>query len=234
MRTAMIGLGSMGLPMAKHMVNKGFHVYGYDVSSEAMAQAAQFGIEPIDNLEELAQRAEVVLVMVQTDQQVEEIVRNSGFISALQRDSVICIASSISPYACQELELFVAEKGIGLLDTPVVLGQEAANNGTLTVLAGGQEQWVKKAEPVLMAFGSKVFHVGESGAGQVAKTANNLLLWTTMVGNYEVLQLTKRLGVDTGRLIEALMHSSGANWSLSRWGKSTGKWSEKDMDVALE
>jgi 3-hydroxyisobutyrate dehydrogenase-like beta-hydroxyacid dehydrogenase len=123
---------------------------------------------------------------------------------------------------------------VGLLDTPVVLGQEAANNGTLTIFVGGEERWLQKAQPVLASFGQKIFHIGDIGAGQVAKTANNLLLWTCLVGNYEVLSLARNLEVDVPRLIDALMHSSGANWSLSRWGKSTGKWAAKDMDVALD
>lgn len=234
MKTAVIGLGSMGLPMAKHMVNKGFQVYGYDINQEALEQAALAGVEIIQSLPEIGKRAEVVVIMVQTDQQVVDIFKSSGLLDTLAKDSVICVASSISPFTCRELEQLAAEKGIGLLDTPVVLGQEAANNGTLTVLVGGEEQWLRKAEPVLLAFGEKVFHIGSSGAGQVAKTANNLLLWTCMVGNFEVLTLSKNLDVDPHRLIEALMHSSGANWSLSRWGKSTGKWSEKDMDVAID
>ena len=125
-------------------------------------------------------------------------------------------------------------KGIGVLDCPVVLGQEAADNGTLTSYVGGEEQWVTRARPVLAAFGAEVLHLGPVGAGQIAKTINNMLLWACMVANFEALTLAKRLGADVPRLIEALGHGSGANWSLSRWGKSTGKWAEKDMDVALE
>ena len=73
-----------------------------------------------------------------------------------------------------------------------------------------------------------------SGTGQIAKTINNMLLWACMAANFESLTLAKKLGADIPRLIEALGHGSGANWSLSRWGKSTGKWAEKDMDVALD
>jgi 3-hydroxyisobutyrate dehydrogenase-like beta-hydroxyacid dehydrogenase len=79
-----------------------------------------------------------------------------------------------------------------------------------------------------------VLHVGDVGAGQITKSINNMLLWSCMVANFECLTFAKKLGVDVPRLIEALGHGSGANWSLSRWGKSTGKWAEKDMDVALE
>ena len=92
----------------------------------------------------------------------------------------------------------------------------------------------ERAQPVLAAFGAKALHLGPVGSGQIAKTINNMLLWACMAANFEALTLAKRSGVDLAALIEALRHGSGANWSLSRWGKSTGKWAEKDMDVALE
>ena len=86
---------------------------------------------------------------------------------------------------------------------------------------------------MLGAFGRDVLHLGASGNGQIAKTINNLLLWACMTANFEALTLAKQLGADVPRLVAALGQGSGANWSLARWGKSTGKWSEKDMDVAL-
>ena len=91
-----------------------------------------------------------------------------------------------------------------------------------------------RARPVLAAFSRQVLHLGDVGSGQLAKTINNMLLWAAMAANFEALTLAKQLGADIPRLVEALGHGSGANWSLSRWGKSTGKWAEKDMDVALE
>ena len=87
---------------------------------------------------------------------------------------------------------------------------------------------------MLAAFSARVLHLGPVGTGQIAKTINNMLLWACMAANFEALTLAKKLGADIPRLIEALGHGSGANWSLSRWGKSTGKWAEKDMDVALD
>jgi len=165
---------------------------------------------------------------------VRDVVLSSGLVEKLGRGAVICIASSVSPALCRELAHAAATKGIGVLDTPVVLGQEAANNGTLTIYVGGEEQWFERARPVLAAFGRQVLYLGGSGNGQIAKTINNMLLWACMCANFETLTLAKELGADIPRLVAALGQGSGANWSLSRWGKSTGKWAEKDMDVALE
>src|SRR5262249_55059893 len=98
----------------------------------------------------------------------------------------------------------------------------------------GGERGVGGARRVLAAFSAEVLHLGPVGSGQIAKTINNMLLWACMAANFEALTLAKGLGADIPRLVEALGRGSGANWSLSRWGKSTGKRAEKDMDVALE
>jgi 3-hydroxyisobutyrate dehydrogenase-like beta-hydroxyacid dehydrogenase len=232
--TGIIGLGAMGHQMARHMVLKGFSVTGYDVAPEAMSRAMAAGIKPVASPADVGANTEVVVVMVATDAQVEDVVTRSGLLDKLAKGSVICISSSTSPETARELEAICAKRGIGLLDTPVVLGQEAADNGTLTVFCGGDARAFEKAKPVLSAFGANVMHVGASGMGQLTKTTNNMLLWACMAANYEVLSFAKKMGADIPKLIVALQHSSGANWSLERWGRGTGKWAEKDMDVALE
>jgi 3-hydroxyisobutyrate dehydrogenase-like beta-hydroxyacid dehydrogenase len=233
-RTGVIGLGAMGLQMARHMAAKGFAVAGCDLLPDANARAKEHGVTICGSVAEVGAHAEVVIVMVATDEQVRDVVLSSGLLDQLAPRSVVCIASSVSPELCRELEASAARRGIGILDTPVVLGQEAANNGTLTVYVGGADAAFARAQPVLMAFGRQVLHLGACGNGQIAKTINNLLLWACMAANFEALGLAKKLGADVPRLVAALGQGSGANWSLSRWGKSTGKWSEKDMDVALE
>jgi len=232
-KVAMIGLGAMGLQMARHMAAKGLVVRGYDIDAAALARAGALAIATAASAAEAADGADIAIVMVQTDAQVEDVVR-SGMLERLARGAVICIASSVAPETCRRMAALAAPHGIGILDTPVVLGQEAASNGTLTVYVGGDEAAFTRALPALQAFGSRVLHLGPLGAGQIAKTINNLLLWACMCANMEALTLAKTLGVDVPRLVEALGHGSGANWSLSRWGKSTGKWAEKDMDVALD
>jgi 3-hydroxyisobutyrate dehydrogenase-like beta-hydroxyacid dehydrogenase len=233
-KTGVIGLGAMGLQMARHMAAKGFEVYGADIDPDAMHRASAHGVHPCGSAAEVGERAEIIVVMVATDGQVEEVIHASGLLDRLRPGAVVCIASSVAPQTCRDLAALAAARGIGVIDTPVVLGQEAANNGELTVYAGGEEHWVEQATPALRAFSRKVIHVGAIGSGQIAKTMNNLLLWANMCANFEVLTLAKALGADVPKLIEALGHGSGANWSLSRWGKGTGKWAEKDMDVALD
>jgi 3-hydroxyisobutyrate dehydrogenase-like beta-hydroxyacid dehydrogenase len=231
-RTGMIGLGAMGLQMAHHMAKKGFDVSGFDVSAEVMTKAKAKGIATLGSSADVGSKAEVVMIMVATGEQVEEVITGS-LLNKLAPGSVICIASSVSPELCQRMAKLAAEKGCGVLDKPVVLGQEAADNGELIIYTGGEDKWVERAKPALESFG-RVMHLGGVGTGQIAKTINNLLLWACMCANFEALTFAKKIGADIPKLIAALGEGSGANWSLSRWGKSTGKWAEKDMDVALE
>jgi 3-hydroxyisobutyrate dehydrogenase-like beta-hydroxyacid dehydrogenase len=233
-RAGVIGLGAMGLQMARHMVAKGFEVAGFDIDIDAMRRAVGHGVKTCLSAAQVGEHADVVVVMVATDDQIDEVIAQSGLLDRLQRGSVICIASSCAPETCRRMETIAAAKNIGVIDCPVVLGQEAANNGTVTSYVGGEEKWVARARPVLAAFSAQVLHLGPIGSGQIAKIINNLLLWACMAANFEALTLAKQLGADVPRLVAALSHGSGANWSLSRWGKSTGKWAAKDMDVALE
>jgi 3-hydroxyisobutyrate dehydrogenase-like beta-hydroxyacid dehydrogenase len=230
-RTGVIGLGAMGLQMARHMAAKGFDVRGHDIDAAAMGRAREQKLKTA-SAAEVAGHAEVVIVMVATDDQVRDVTRQ--LLDHLAGGAVICIASSVAPETCRELGALAAKRDVGVLDTPVVLGQEAANNGTLTIYVGGMEQAFERAKPVLAAFGAKVLHLGGPGSGQIAKTINNMLLWACMTANMEALTLARELGADIPRLVAALNDGSGANWSLSRWGKSTGKWATKDMDVALK
>ena len=218
-----IGLGAMGHQFARHMKSKGFKVSGYDVSKEMCAKAKGIGVEVCASPAEVGARSDVVVIMVATDEQVEDVIGKDGLLQAMKPGSVICIASSVHPDTCRRIEKDAAGRKVGILDAPVVLGQEAADNGTCTTFVGGDESLLEKAHPVLAAYSANVLHVGPSGSGQITKMINNLLLWSCIAANYESLTLARKMGVDIPKLIEALKFSSGANWSLARWGKSTGK-----------
>lgn len=229
-----IGLGAMGHQMAKHMAAKGVQVIGYDVLKAANDAAATEGVRIVPDIAALGREVDVAHVIVQTDAQVLEVIHDHGLLAAMRPGSVICIASSVTPEVCKTLEAEAAERGVGVLDTTLILGQRAANEGRLTIFVGGKAETLAKARAHLECFGRNIHHLGPSGAGQVGKTCNNMLLWACICANYEALSLARKMELDIPKLIAALADSSGANNSLSRWGQSTGKWAEKDMDVALE
>src|SRR3954452_23827715 len=151
-RTGVICLGATGVQMARHMVSKGFDVTGYDIDLDAMRRAIEQGATTCLSAAQVGDHADVVIVMVASDQQVEEVVAQSGLLDRLQTGSVICIASSCAPETCRRMEDIAAPHGIGVLDCPVVLGQEAANNGTVTCYVGGEERWLARARPVAGGF----------------------------------------------------------------------------------
>lgn len=229
-----IGLGAMGHQMARHMVKGGITVTGYDVAPEAGAKAEGEGVTLAAGIPELGATVDVAHVIVQTDKQVVEVIEDHGLLAAMKPGSVICIASSVAPDTCAEISAYAAERDIAVLDTTLILGQRAADEGRLTLFVGGEAEVLEKVRPQLECFGRKIHHLGPVGCGQVGKTANNMLLWACICANFEALSLAKRMGLDIPTLITALADSSGANNSLSRWGQSTGRWAEKDMDVALE
>jgi 3-hydroxyisobutyrate dehydrogenase-like beta-hydroxyacid dehydrogenase len=175
-RAGVIGLGAMGLQMARHMAAKGLDVAGYDIDVDAMRRASDLGVKTCLSCAQVGDHAEVVIVMVATDRQVEEVIAQSGLLDRLDGGSVICIASSCAPETCRRMEEVAAARGIGVLDCPVVLGQEAANSGTVTCYVGGEQRWLDRARPVLAAFSAQVLHLGPVGTGQIAKTVNNMLL----------------------------------------------------------
>jgi len=154
-RAGVIGLGAMGLQMARHMVAKGFDVAGYDIDVDAMGRASDLGVKTCLSAAQVGDHAEVVIVMVATDRQVEEVIAQSGLLDRLDGGSVICIASSCAPETCRRMEEVAAARGIGVLDCPVVMGQEAANNGTVTCYVGGEGRWLERARPVLAAFSAR-------------------------------------------------------------------------------
>src|SRR6266568_4867660 len=138
-RTGVIGLGAMGLQIGRHMALKGFEVSGYDISAEAAKKAAGHGVRICASVTDVGKNAQVVFVMVANDEQIHDVIERSGLLDVLARGSVIAIASSCSPETCRALAKLAARKGIGIVDVPLVLGQEAMDNGQVVAYVGGDD-----------------------------------------------------------------------------------------------
>jgi 3-hydroxyisobutyrate dehydrogenase-like beta-hydroxyacid dehydrogenase len=231
MKVAVVGTGEMGLAMAGHMLDGGHEVSGFDVNAERLAAAAERGIKPAGDLAELSE-AEVFILVVATDQQVIDVCETLSASAA--KGSIIAVAATISPETMQKLGPKLREKGIGLVDAPVVYGASGARSGTLLSLCGGSEEDVERIRPVMMCYSREVVCVGPLGAGQIAKSCNNLLHWVHCVANYETLLIAKRYGIDAQRMREILLLCPGTNGTLARWDSTRFTWQEKDMDVTLE
>lgn len=233
MKAAFIGVGAMGRAMAGHAVRAGHAVTVSDIDPEAMAAARADGLTTADRLEDLTAGTEVFVVVVATDAQSRAV--TEGLLAAgAPQGSVIAVAATNHPDTMAELSATCAARGVGFIDAPVVYGMQGAKEGNLGTLCGGRAEHVETARPVLASYSRFVEHVGGIGAGQLAKTCNNMLHWAACVANYEVLLLAKRYGVDAQRMREILLQCPGKNITLERWDTTRFTWHEKDMDVALE
>jgi 3-hydroxyisobutyrate dehydrogenase len=231
MKVAVVGTGEMGLSMAGHMLDRGHEVSAFDVSAERLAAAAEKGIKAAGSLSELSD-AEAYILVVATDQQVIDVCETLAESAA--EGSIIAVAATISPETMLQLGPKLREKGIGLVDAPVVYGASGARSGTLLSLCGGSEEDVERIRPALMCYSRDVLRVGPLGSGQIAKSCNNLLHWVHCVANYETLLIAKRYGIDAQRMREILLLCPGTNGTLARWDTTRFTWQEKDMDVTLE
>ena len=148
--------------------------------------------------------------------------------------ATIVVAATISVETVRNLGPRLAERGKRLVDAPVVYGASGARAGTLLSLCGGAAEDIERVRPALMCYSRDVVHVGPLGAGQVAKTCNNLLHWVHCVANFETLLIAKRYGLDAQRMREVLLECPGTNGTLRRWDTTRFTWQEKDMDLTLE
>ena len=232
MQVAFVGVGAMGRDMAGHVARAGHPLIAADVSAEARELAAADGLKVADTLDVVAKEAEIFIVVVATDDQSRSV--TESVLKAGKPGSVIVIAATNSPNTMRELAGQAAEKGFGFVDAPIVFGREGAKDGTLVSLCGGSDADLERVRPVLMAYSRAVHHVGPVGAGQLAKTCNNMMHWAACVASYETLLLAKACGIDAHLMRETLLKCPARNTTLERWDSTRFTWHEKDMDVVLE
>jgi 3-hydroxyisobutyrate dehydrogenase-like beta-hydroxyacid dehydrogenase len=226
-----IGVGDMGLPMSGHMNARGFDVVAFDVDPERLAAAASGGAKPVSGLPEMVQSADIFVACLRTDDQMEAVA--ADLTTHGQAGQLIVVAGTHSLDLMRRLAGIVKPKGLRLIDAPVVFGALGAQEGNLLSLCGGDASDVERARPVMLSYSRGVEHVGPLGAGQLAKTCNNLLHWIHCVANFETLAIAKRFGVDAQRMREVLMNCPGDNGTLRRWDSTRFTWQEKDMDFVI-
>lgn len=215
-RVGFIGLGAMGLPMARNVQAAGFPltVWARDPArAEAVcADGAAWATTPRD----LAAASDVVITIVTNSPDVEELVTGpDGLLAGGHPGLVIVDMSTISPEVSRALSARCRDQGIGFLDAPVSGGTQGAQAGTLAIMAGGEAETFESVRPVLAAMGSKLFHVGPSGAGEVVKLVNNILVGIIAAATAEALVLGVKAGADVATMAEVVGASAGASWQLA-------------------
>ena len=217
-QVAVIGLGEMGLPMARNLIGRGFTVIGYDVREEACRALTQAGGRAAAATGEAVRGADAVVVMVRTPAQAEQVVLGgAGVLGQARSGAILIVMSTIGVAAMRRLGAAARERGCAFLDAPVSGGRERAENGTLTIIVGAAAADLAAARPVLEAVGSQIEHVGDVGAGTAVKMANQVLLSVSLLAAREVAGLARAEGVSIERLWEVLRTCTGTTWVVEHW-----------------
>ncbi len=209
-RIGIIGLGNMGIGMAKNILKNGFELTGFDLREEQRNDLAQLGGKPAASCREVAENSDAVFVMVLNGKQVQEcILGEQGLLEGLKPGSTIIVSATINPSEVREVEAPVAEKGINLIDTPVSGGKSGAENGTLTMMAAAKKEVFEDCKVVLEAVGQNIYHVGEEiGTGQTTKAALQALIGASFTAIFESLVLGVKAGVKAETLYEVFSTSA--------------------------
>ena len=231
MNVGMIGAGRMGQPMIGHLVKKGFRVAAYDIDPAKQAAVESRGARWETALASLARTCEVVLVCVGFDREIRDLLGPQGGLKDLAAGRIVAILSTIRPETVVELAAQAAKRGVHVVDSTVCRGGKAADEGTLLSFVGGEAEVVARLEPVLAAYSTDIVHTGPVGTAQVAKAANNMIMWSCLIANHEALALAQGYGMDTEALRQALLMSSGDNYVLRNWRVNTMAWAEDDMAI---
>jgi 3-hydroxyisobutyrate dehydrogenase len=202
-----VGLGVMGLPMARHLVDAGHRVVVSSRSPGPVATAVSYGARDGGSSLGVASASEVTVLCVPSSPDVSSVV--AEMLPALGPGKTVVDCSTIDPDVEREQHALVTDTGAAYLDAPVSGGSVGAENGTLTLMVGGSPAVLDGARPVLEAFSRLVVHVGGPGMGQVVKLCNNLLYAAQMQATAEAFTLAQRSGADLGKTLEVLLHSTG-------------------------
>jgi 3-hydroxyisobutyrate dehydrogenase len=213
-RIAFIGLGHMGGPMAANLLKAGHALRVFDLVTSAVEQAVAQGALAAANAVDAVAGAEVVISMLPASRHVESLYLGDGdLLSQIPAGALLIDCSTIAPASAQKVAKAAAQRGLAMLDAPVSGGTAGAAAGTLTFIVGGDAETLDRAKPILSAMGKNIFHVGSSGAGQVAKLCNNMALGVIMAVTGEALALGTAHGLDAKVLSQMMAVSTGRSWA---------------------
>jgi 2-hydroxy-3-oxopropionate reductase len=244
MNLGFVGLGAMGRPMALHLMRHGHAMGVYSRRTESAAPLLAAGATRYDTPAALAAHCDVVFTMVTTSSDVEEVVLGAqGLVHGLRSGSVMVDMETISPMAARRVAGELQKHGVDMLDAPVSGGPAGAEGATLAIMAGGKPEVFERVKPLFACMGKTIIRVGDSGAGQITKACNQLLLLVTAQGAAEALALARRSGVDPATVREVLMGGIASSRVLDFFGKRMVERNfvngidtrlyHKDMDIAL-
>ncbi len=212
-KVGFIGLGIMGKPMAKNLMEAGYELVLYNRTLEKAQELAEDGeAEVAANPREVAENSDIIITMLPDSPDVREVVMGEdGVLEGIEEGTLLVDMSTISPVVTEELAEKVKERGASMLDAPVSGGDVGAIEGTLSIMVGGSEEDFERARPLFDVMGKTVTHVGPTGAGQVTKAANQIVVALTIEAVSEALVLGSKGGVAPETILDVLSGGLAAN-----------------------
>jgi 2-hydroxy-3-oxopropionate reductase len=215
-----IGPGIMGGPMALNLMKGGYKLWGYARRPEAMKALVAAGATACASAAEVGQHADVIFLIVSDTPDVESVIFGENGIGKQARSgSVIVDMSTISPTATKVFAERLAKQGVEMLDAPVSGGEAGAINGTLSIMVGGKTRVFERVKPLFELMGKNIVHVGDNGAGQVAKACNQIVVAVTIEAVAEALTFAQKNGADASKVRDALMGGFAGSKVMEVHGK---------------
>lgn len=244
-----VGLGIMGLPMAKNLLDAEYPVVGYNRSNEPMAELIEYGGDDADSPADVAEQTDIVLLCLPDSPDVENVVLGTDgepnpLIDGVSEGMAVIDHSTISPMVAESTADRLAKKGVTMLDAPISGGESGAIEGTLSIMVGGDEQTLDDHRDVLEAMGETVTHCGPSGAGQTTKACNQIVVAAQMVGVSEALVFADKAGADLEAVVDAISGGAAGCWTLDNRAPDMihgdfdpgffGEYQYKDLRIATD
>ena len=245
MKTAFIGMGTMGVPMALNLLKAGHTVTVHNRTREREIPAAEAGAQRAVSPAEAAREADIVITCVSDTPDVEAVILGEkGVIHGARKGAIVIDMSTISPTVTRRIAARLNEKGIRMLDAPVSGGSEGAQQGSLSIMVGGAAEDLETALPVLEAMGRTITHIGSVGAGQLTKAINQIVVAGTYWSVAEGLAVGLKAGLDMQKVVQAVGGGAAGSWAmLNRSGNMIKNdyplgfkvtLHRKDLNIALE
>ena len=213
MKVGMIGLGAMGLGMARNLAKAGFLTAVYN---RTIAKTLEFKVATYDLPEALAAEVDIVLICVSADQDVIGLVE--AIVKTIKPDSIVVDLSTVSSDTAQKAAAILLKKEVNFLDAPVSGGVEGAKNGTLAMMVGGNIKALEKARPALETIAKRIIHIGDTGSGQATKAANQIMCAGINQAVTEALAFAQSQGLEIDKVIDVISGGAAGNWFLEHRG----------------
>ena len=208
-RLGFIGIGNMGSRMARRLLDHGYRLAAYNRSREAAQALVKYGATVAESIAELASKADVILSSLTNDDAVKSVYADpAGVFAHVRRGSAVIEMSTVLPATSRQLDKLSREAGVTFLDSPVSGSTPAAEQGTLTLFCGGDEELFQAAQPIFSSIAGQYFYLGGSGSGTAMKLVANTLLGVGMQAIAESIALGQKEGLDRHRLLEVLSHTA--------------------------